>query len=200
MAIFLAADFGTYSDRPACRKYELQGLGGTTWWAALAFRYTPPTTISLTGMLDVFGKVDRDIQLAACPGSSAAPDYAAQHQKIAGGDQGPHGPSRAVLASTAAVLRLARPRRQSAHARRKGVPVSAGTDATRVSALTWTSFGWVSSRTIGGMACIRGPAAETHVAAVHPRRFSIRAGQERTDPVGQLADHRRRNQRETSGV
>ena len=111
--------------------------------------------------LDVFEKVNRDIPLrrAALVLRPCRDDHRPQHRPDRGARRrhrrpAPHGLSRANTSSSATAPR--RPRRTPPIARMlaAGVPVGAGTDATRVASYNpWVSLSWlVTGKTVGGTA------------------------------------------------
>ena len=177
-------------DLPQTMEQELEPVVRHLVEQRWPFRLHATYDESISRMLDVFEKVDRDIPFNGLPwffdhAETITPRNIERVRALGGGIaiqdrmafQGEYFVDRygAKAAEAAA---------DPAHARR-GRAGGAGTDATRVSSYNpWTSLYWlVSGRTVGGMALYPQGLPRNRVAAVHPRQRLVlqRAGQERTD-------------------
>ncbi|WP_191833584.1 amidohydrolase [Pseudomonas fluorescens] len=203
MLVFSAADFEDFleprPDLPQTMEQELEPVVRHLVEQRWPFRLHATYNESISRMLDVFEKVDRDIPFNGLPwffdhAETITPQNIERVRALGGGIaiqdrmafQGEYFVDRygaQAAEKTPPIQRMLG----------EGVPVGAGTDATRVSSYNpWTSLYWlVSGRTVGGMALYpqglsRDVALElfTHGSAW----FSSEQGKKGQIKVGQLAD------------
>ena len=203
MLVFSAADFEDFleprPDLPQTMEEELEPVVRHLVEQRWPFRLHATYDESISRMLDVFEKVDRDIPFNGLPwffdhAETISPRNIERVRALNGGIaiqdrmafQGEYFVERygaKAAENTPPIQRMLA----------EGIPVGAGTDATRVSSYNpWTSLYWmVSGKTVGGMALYpeglsRATALElfTHGSAW----FSSEQGKKGQLKVGQLAD------------
>jgi predicted amidohydrolase YtcJ len=203
MLVFSAADFEDFleprPDLPQTMEEELEPVVRHLVEQRWPFRLHATYNESISRMLDVFEKVNRDIPFNGLPwffdhAETITPQNIERVKALGGGIaiqdrmafQGEYFVDRygkQAAEATPPIKRILA----------EGVPVGAGTDATRVSSYNpWTSLYWmVSGRTVGGLALYeeglpRTTALElfTHGSAW----FSSEQGKKGQIKVGQLAD------------
>lgn len=203
MLVFSAADFEDFlqprPDLPETMEQELETVVRHLVAQRWPFRLHATYDESISRMLDVFERVNRDIPFNGLPwffdhAETISPKNIERVRALGGGIaiqdrmafQGEYFVDRygaAAAEQTPPIKRMLA----------EGVPVGAGTDATRVSSYNpWTSLYWLASgRTVGGMALYpeglsREVALElyTHGSAW----FSADQGNKGQIKVGQLAD------------
>ncbi|MBS4081330.1 amidohydrolase [Pseudomonas rustica] len=203
MLVFSAADFEDFleprPDLPQTMEEELEPVVRHLVEQRWPFRLHATYNESISRMLDVFEKVNRDIPFNGLPwffdhAETITPQNIERVKALGGGIaiqdrmafQGEYFVDRygkQAAETTPPIKRMLA----------EGVPVGAGTDATRVSSYNpWTSLYWmVSGRTVGGLALYeeglpRTTALElfTHGSAW----FSSEQGKKGQIKVGQLAD------------
>lgn len=203
MLVFSAADFEDFleprPDLPQTMEEELEPVVRHLVEQRWPFRLHATYNESISRMLDVFEKVNRDIPFNGLPwffdhAETITPQNIERVKALGGGIaiqdrmafQGEYFVDRYGKQAAEATPPI---KRMLAG----GVPVGAGTDATRVSSYNpWTSLYWmVSGRTVGGLALYeeglpRTTALElfTHGSAW----FSSEQGKKGQIKVGQLAD------------
>lgn len=203
MLVFSAADFEDFleprPDLPQTMEEELEPVVRHLVEQRWPFRLHATYNESISRMLDVFEKVDRDIPFNGLPwffdhAETITPQNIERVKALGGGIaiqdrmafQGEYFVDRYGKQAAEATPPIKRMLAE-------GVPVGAGTDATRVSSYNpWTSLYWmVSGRTVGGLALYeeglpRTTALElfTHGSAW----FSSEQGKKGQIKVGQLAD------------
>ncbi|MHC5132627.1 amidohydrolase [Pseudomonas glycinis] len=203
MLVFSAADFEDFleprPDLPQTMEQELEPVVRHLVEQRWPFRLHATYNESISRMLDVFEKVNRDIPFNSLPwffdhAETITPQNIERVKALGGGIaiqdrmafQGEYFVDRYGKQAAEATPPIKRMLAE-------GVPVGAGTDATRVSSYNpWTSLYWmVSGRTVGGLALYeeglpRSTALElfTHGSAW----FSSEQGKKGQIRVGQLAD------------
>ncbi len=203
MLVFSAADFEDFleprPDLPQTMEEELEPVVRHLVEQRWPFRLHATYNESISRMLDVFEKVNRDIPFNGLPwffdhAETITPQNIERVKALGGGIaiqdrmafQGEYFVDRYGKQAAEATPPIKRMLAE-------GVPVGAGTDATRVSSYNpWTSLYWmVSGRTVGGLALYeeglpRATALElfTHGSAW----FSSEQGKKGQIKVGQLAD------------
>ncbi|MCP1475556.1 putative amidohydrolase YtcJ [Pseudomonas sp. EB276 TE3739] len=203
MLVFSAADFEDFleprPDLPQTMEQELEPVVRHLVEQRWPFRLHATYNESISRMLDVFEKVNRDIPFNGLPwffdhAETITPQNIERVKALGGGIaiqdrmafQGEYFVDRYGKQAAEATPPIKRMLAE-------GVPVGAGTDATRVSSYNpWTSLYWmVSGRTVGGLALYeeglpRNTALElfTHGSAW----FSSEQGKKGQIRVGQLAD------------
>ncbi|QXI26017.1 amidohydrolase [Pseudomonas vanderleydeniana] len=203
MLVFSAADFEDFleprPDLPASMEADLEPVVRHLVEHRWPFRLHATYNESISRMLDVFEKVNRDIPFNGLPwffdhAETITPQNIERVRALGGGIaiqdrmafQGEYFVDRYGSKAAEATPPIKRMLAE-------GVPVGAGTDATRVSSYNpWTSLYWlVSGRTVGGLALYeeglsRETALElfTHGSAW----FSSEQGKKGQIKVGQLAD------------
>ncbi|MBC3272833.1 amidohydrolase [Pseudomonas sp. SWRI81] len=203
MLVFSAADFEDFleprPDLPQTMEQELEPVVRHLVEQRWPFRLHATYNESISRMLDVFEKVNRDIPFNGLPwffdhAETITPQNIERVKALGGGIaiqdrmafQGEYFVDRYGKQAAEATPPIKRMLAE-------GVPVGAGTDATRVSSYNpWTSLYWmVSGRTVGGLALYeeglpRATALElfTHGSAW----FSSEQGKKGQIRVGQLAD------------
>ena len=203
MLVFSAADFEDFleprPDLPQTMEQELEPVVRHLVEQRWPFRLHATYNESISRMLDVFEKVNRDIPFNGLPwffdhAETITPQNIERVRALGGGIaiqdrmafQGEYFVDRYGKQAAEATPPIKRMLAE-------GVPVGAGTDATRVSSYNpWTSLYWmVSGRTVGGLALYeeglpRTTALElfTHGSAW----FSSEQGKKGQIKVGQLAD------------
>ena len=203
MLVFSAADFEDFleprPDLPQTMEEELEPVVRHLVELRCPFRLHATYNESISRMLDVFEKVNRDIPFNGLPwffdhAETITPQNIERVKALGGGIaiqdrmafQGEYFVDRYGKQAAEATPPIKRMLAE-------GVPVGAGTDATRVSSYNpWTSLYWmVSGRTVGGLALYeeglpRTTALElfTHGSAW----FSSEQGKKGQIKVGQLAD------------
>ncbi|MGG7675556.1 amidohydrolase [Pseudomonas sp. WC2] len=203
MLVFSAADFEDFleprPDLPQTMEEELEPVVRHLVEQRWPFRLHATYNESISRMLDVFEKVNRDIPFNGLPwffdhAETITPQNIERVKALGGGIaiqdrmafQGEYFVDRYGKQAAEATPPIKRMLAE-------GVPVGAGTDATRVSSYNpWTSLYWmVSGRTVGGLALYeeglpRSTALElfTHGSAW----FSSEQGKKGQIKVGQLAD------------
>ncbi|CAI8867765.1 Amidohydrolase [Pseudomonas sp. IT-232MI5] len=203
MLVFSAADFEDFleprPDLPQTMEEELEPVVRHLVEQRWPFRLHATYNESISRMLDVFEKVNRDIPFNGLPwffdhAETITPQNIERVKALGGGIaiqdrmafQGEYFVDRYGKHAAEATPPIKRMLAE-------GVPVGAGTDATRVSSYNpWTSLYWmVSGRTVGGLALYeeglpRTTALElfTHGSAW----FSSEQGKKGQIKVGQLAD------------
>lgn len=164
MLVFSAADFEDFleprPDLPQTMEQELEPVVRHLVEQRWPFRLHATYDESISRMLDVFEKVDRDIPFNGLPwffdhAETITPRNIERVRALGGGIaiqdrmafQGEYFVDRYGAKAAEATPPIQRMLAE-------GVPVGAGTDATRVSSYNpWTSLYWlVSGRTVGGMA------------------------------------------------
>ncbi len=164
MLVFSAADFEDFleprPDLPQTMEQELEPVVRHLVEQRWPFRLHATYDESISRMLDVFEKVDRDIPFNGLPwffdhAETITPRNIERVRALGGGIaiqdrmafQGEYFVDRHGAKAAEATPPIQRMLAE-------GVPVGAGTDATRVSSYNpWTSLYWlVSGRTVGGMA------------------------------------------------
>ncbi|WP_247256653.1 amidohydrolase [Pseudomonas moorei] len=203
MLVFSAADFEDFleprPDLPSSMEQDLEPVVRHLVEQRWPFRLHATYNESISRMLDVFEKVNRDIPFAGLPwffdhAETITPRNIERVKALGGGIaiqdrmafQGEYFVDRYGAKAAEHTPPIARMLAE-------GLPVGAGTDATRVSSYNpWTSLYWlVSGRTVGGLALqpqglSRDTALElfTHGSAW----FSSEQGKKGQIKVGQLAD------------
>ncbi|WP_160107080.1 amidohydrolase [Pseudomonas izuensis] len=203
MLVFSAADFEDFleprPDLPAGMEQDLEPVVRHLVEQRWPFRLHATYNESISRMLDVFEKVNRDIPFDGLPwffdhAETITPQNIERVKALGGGIaiqdrmafQGEYFVERYGAKAAETTPPIARMLAE-------GVPVGAGTDATRVSSYNpWTSLYWlVSGRTVGGLELYphglsRDTALElfTHGSAW----FSSEQGKKGQIKVGQLAD------------
>ena len=203
MLVFSAADFEDFleprPDLPLTMEQELEPVVRHLVEQCWPFRLHATYDESISRMLDVFEKVDRDIPFNGLPwffdhAETISPNNIERVRALGGGiaiqDRMAFQGEYFVERYGAKAAELTPPIQRMLA---EGVPVGAGTDATRVSSYNpWTSLYWmVSGRTVGGLALYpqglpRDTALQlfTHGSAW----FSSEQGKKGQIKVGQLAD------------
>jgi len=203
MLVFSAADFEDFleprPDLPLAMEQELEPVVRHLVEQRWPFRLHATYDESISRMLDVFEKVNRDIPFNGLPwffdhAETISPKNIERVRALGGGiaiqDRMAFQGEYFVERYGAKAAELTPPIQRMLA---EGVPVGAGTDATRVSSYNpWTSLYWmVSGRTVGGLALYpqglpRDTALElyTHGSAW----FSSEQGKKGQIKVGQLAD------------
>ena len=203
MLVFSAADFEDFleprPDLPLTMEQELEPVVRHLVEQRWPFRLHATYDESISRMLDVFEKVDRDIPFNGLPwffdhAETISPNNIERVRALGGGiaiqDRMAFQGEYFVERYGAKAAELTPPIQRMLA---EGVPVGAGTDATRVSSYNpWTSLYWmVSGRTVGGLALYpqglpRNTALQlfTHGSAW----FSSEQGKKGQIKVGQLAD------------
>ncbi len=203
MLVFSAADFEDFleprPDLPLTMEQELEPVVRHLVEQRWPFRLHATYDESISRMLDVFEKVDRDIPFNGLPwffdhAETISPNNIERVRALGGGiaiqDRMAFQGEYFVERYGAKAAELTPPIQRMLA---EGVPVGAGTDATRVSSYNpWTSLYWmVSGRTVGGLALYpqglpRDTALQlfTHGSAW----FSSEQGKKGQIKVGQLAD------------
>ena len=203
MLVFSAADFEDFleprPDLPQTMEQELEPVVRHLVEQRWPFRLHATYDESISRMLDVFEKVDRDIPFNGLPwffdhAETITPRNIERVRALGGGIaiqdrmafQGEYFVDRYGAKAAEATPPIQRMLAE-------GVPVGAGTDATRVSSYNpWTSLYWlVSGRTVGGMALYpQGLPRETALQLfTHGSAwFSSEQGKKGQIKVGQLAD------------
>ena len=203
MLVFSAADFEDFleprPDLPLTMEQELEPVVRHLVEQRWPFRLHATYDESISRMLDVFEKVNRDIPFNGLPwffdhAETISPKNIERVRALGGGiaiqDRMAFQGEYFVERYGAKAAELTPPIQRMLA---EGVPVGAGTDATRVSSYNpWTSLYWmVSGRTVGGLALYpqglpRDTALElyTHGSAW----FSSEQGKKGQIKVGQLAD------------
>ncbi|VVN98639.1 N-substituted formamide deformylase [Pseudomonas fluorescens] len=203
MLVFSAADFEDFleprPDLPQTMEQELEPVVRHLVEQRWPFRLHATYNESISRMLDVFEKVNRDIPFDGLPwffdhAETITPQNIERVKALGGGIaiqdrmafQGEYFVDRYGAKAAEHTPPIARMLAE-------GIPVGAGTDATRVSSYNpWTSLYWlVSGRTVGGLELYpqglsRDTALElfTHGSAW----FSSEQGKKGQIKVGQLAD------------
>ena len=202
MLVFSAADFEDFleprPDLPLTMEQELEPVVRHLVEQRWPFRLHATYDESISRMLDVFEKVNRDIPFNGLPwffdhAETISPKNIERVRALGGGiaiqDRMAFQGEYFVERYGAKAAELTPPIQRMLA---EGVPVGAGTDATRVSSYNpWTSLYWmVSGRTVGGLALYpqglpRDTALElyTHGSAW----FSSEQGKKGQIKVGQLA-------------
>ncbi|WP_313517209.1 amidohydrolase [Pseudomonas sp.] len=203
MLVFSAADFEDFleprPDLPAGMEADLEPVVRHLVEQRWPFRLHATYNESISRMLDVFEKVNRDIPFNGLPwffdhAETITPQNIERVKALGGGIaiqdrmafQGEYFVDRygkQAAESTPPIKRMLA----------EGVPVGAGTDATRVSSYNpWTSLYWlVSGRTVGGLALYEeGLPRETALQLFTQGSawFSSEQGKKGQVKVGQLAD------------
>ncbi|MDP9529531.1 amidohydrolase [Pseudomonas protegens] len=203
MLVFSAADFEDFleprPDLPQTMEQELEPVVRHLVEQRWPFRLHATYDESISRMLDVFEKVDRDIPFNGLPwffdhAETISPKNIERVRALGGGiaiqDRMAFQGEYFVERYGAKAAEMTPPIQRMLA---EGVPVGAGTDATRVSSYNpWTSLYWmVSGKTVGGMELYpqglsRDTALElyTHGSAW----FSSEQGKKGQIKVGQLAD------------
>lgn len=203
MLVFSAADFEDFleprPDLPQTMEQELEPVVRHLVEQRWPFRLHATYDESISRMLDVFEKVDRDIPFNGLPwffdhAETISPKNIERVRALGGGiaiqDRMAFQGEYFVERYGAKAAEMTPPIQRMLA---EGIPVGAGTDATRVSSYNpWTSLYWmVSGRTVGGMELYpqglsRDTALElyTHGSAW----FSSEQGKKGQIKVGQLAD------------
>ncbi|WP_047336462.1 amidohydrolase [Pseudomonas protegens] len=203
MLVFSAADFEDFleprPDLPQSMEQELEPVVRHLVEQRWPFRLHATYDESISRMLDVFEKVDRDIPFNGLPwffdhAETISPKNIERVRALGGGiaiqDRMAFQGEYFVERYGAKAAEMTPPIQRMLA---EGVPVGAGTDATRVSSYNpWTSLYWmVSGRTVGGLELYpqglsRDTALElyTHGSAW----FSSEQGKKGQIKVGQLAD------------
>ena len=203
MLVFSAADFEDFleprPDLPQTMEQELEPVVRHLVEQRWPFRLHATYDESISRMLDVFEKVDRDIPFNGLPwffdhAETIRPKNIERVRALGGGiaiqDRMAFQGEYFVERYGAKAAEMTPPIQRMLA---EGIPVGAGTDATRVSSYNpWTSLYWmVSGRTVGGLELYpqglsRDTALElyTHGSAW----FSSEQGKKGQIKVGQLAD------------
>ncbi|PZP08954.1 amidohydrolase [Pseudomonas protegens] len=203
MLVFSAADFEDFleprPDLPQNMEQELEPVVRHLVEQRWPFRLHATYDESISRMLDVFEKVDRDIPFNGLPwffdhAETISPKNIERVRALGGGiaiqDRMAFQGEYFVERYGAKAAEMTPPIQRMLA---EGIPVGAGTDATRVSSYNpWTSLYWmVSGRTVGGLELYpqglsRDTALElyTHGSAW----FSSEQGKKGQIKVGQLAD------------
>lgn len=203
MLVFSAADFEDFleprPDLPQTMEQELEPVVRHLVEQRWPFRLHATYDESISRMLDVFEKVDRDIPFNGLPwffdhAETISPKNIERVRALGGGiaiqDRMAFQGEYFVERYGAKAAEMTPPIQRMLA---EGVPVGAGTDATRVSSYNpWTSLYWmVSGKTVGGLELYpqglsRDTALElyTHGSAW----FSSEQGKKGQIKVGQLAD------------
>ncbi|MCE4056868.1 amidohydrolase [Pseudomonas sp. Au-Pse12] len=203
MLVFSAADFEDFleprPDLPQAMEQELEPVVRHLVEQRWPFRLHATYDESISRMLDVFEKVDRDIPFNGLPwffdhAETISPKNIERVRALGGGiaiqDRMAFQGEYFVERYGAKAAEMTPPIQRMLA---EGIPVGAGTDATRVSSYNpWTSLYWmVSGRTVGGLELYpqglsRDTALElyTHGSAW----FSSEQGKKGQIKVGQLAD------------
>lgn len=203
MLVFSAADFEDFleprPDLPQTMEQELEPVVRHLVEQRWPFRLHATYDESISRMLDVFEKVDRDIPFNGLPwffdhAETISPKNIERVRALGGGiaiqDRMAFQGEYFVERYGAKAAEMTPPIQRMLA---EGIPVGAGTDATRVSSYNpWTSLYWmVSGKTVGGMELYpqglsRDTALElyTHGSAW----FSSEQGKKGQIKVGQLAD------------
>ncbi|NBF10921.1 amidohydrolase [Pseudomonas sp. Fl4BN1] len=203
MLVFSAADFEDFleprPDLPQSMEQELEPVVRHLVEQRWPFRLHATYDESISRMLDVFERVDRDIPFNGLPwffdhAETISPKNIERVRALGGGiaiqDRMAFQGEYFVERYGAKAAEMTPPIQRMLA---EGIPVGAGTDATRVSSYNpWTSLYWmVSGRTVGGLELYpqglsRDTALElyTHGSAW----FSSEQGQKGQIKVGQLAD------------
>ncbi|WP_236186862.1 amidohydrolase [Pseudomonas protegens] len=203
MLVFSAADFEDFleprPDLPQTMEQELEPVVRHLVEQRWPFRLHATYDESISRMLDVFEKVDRDIPFNGLPwffdhAETISPKNIERVRALGGGiaiqDRMAFQGEYFVERYGAKAAEMTPPIQRMLA---EGIPVGAGTDATRVSSYNpWTSLYWmVSGRTVGGLELYpqglsRDTALElyTHGSAW----FSSEQGKKGQIKVGQLAD------------
>ncbi|AZC24065.1 amidohydrolase [Pseudomonas sessilinigenes] len=203
MLVFSAADFEDFleprPDLPQDMEQELEPVVRHLVEQRWPFRLHATYDESISRMLDVFEKVDRDIPFNGLPwffdhAETISPRNIERVRALGGGiaiqDRMAFQGEYFVDRYGAKAAEMTPPIQRMLA---EGIPVGAGTDATRVSSYNpWTSLYWmVSGKTVGGLALYpqgldRDTALElyTHGSAW----FSSEQGKKGQLKVGQLAD------------
>ncbi|MBF0641069.1 amidohydrolase [Pseudomonas protegens] len=203
MLVFSAADFEDFleprPDLPQSMEQELEPVVRHLVEQRWPFRLHATYDESISRMLDVFEKVDRDIPFNGLPwffdhAETISPKNIERVRALGGGiaiqDRMAFQGEYFVERYGAKAAEMTPPIQRMLA---EGIPVGAGTDATRVSSYNpWTSLYWmVSGKTVGGLELYpqglsRDTALElyTHGSAW----FSSEQGKKGQIKVGQLAD------------
>ncbi|ROL76207.1 amidohydrolase [Pseudomonas protegens] len=203
MLVFSAADFEDFleprPDLPQTMEQELEPVVRHLVEQRWPFRLHATYDESISRMLDVFEKVDRDIPFNGLPwffdhAETISPKNIERVRALGGGiaiqDRMAFQGEYFVERYGAKAAEMTPPIQRMLA---EGIPVGAGTDATRVSSYNpWTSLYWmVSGKTVGGLELYpqglsRDTALElyTHGSAW----FSSEQGKKGQIKVGQLAD------------
>lgn len=203
MLVFSAADFEDFleprPDLPQTMEQELEPVVRHLVEQRWPFRLHATYNESISRMLDVFEKVNRDIPFNGLPwffdhAETITPQNIERVRALGGGIAIQ---DRMAFQGEYFVDRYgAKAAEQTPPIKRMldmGVPVGAGTDATRVSSYNpWTSLYWlVSGKTVGGMALYpQGLSRETALQLFTQGSawFSSEQGKKGQIKVGQLAD------------
>lgn len=203
MLVFSAADFEDFlqprPDLPETMEPELEGVVRHLVAQRWPFRLHATYDESISRMLDVFERVDREIPFDGLPwffdhAETISPKNIERVRALGGGIavqdrmafQGEYFVERygaAAAEQTPPIQRMLA----------EGVPVGAGTDATRVSSYNpWTSLYWlVSGRTVGGLPLYPQGLPRDVALALYTHGsawFSADQGNKGQIKVGQLAD------------
>ncbi|TCO81671.1 hypothetical protein EV699_10764 [Plasticicumulans lactativorans] len=203
MLAFSAADFEDFvmprPDLPARMEAELEAVVRRLVAERWPFRLHATYDESIARMLDVFERVDRDIPFAGLPwffdhAETVTPRNLERIRALGGGIAIQH---RMAFQGEYFVRRYgaeaARATPPVARMLELGIPVGAGTDATRVASYNpWTALYWLASgRTVGGLALApQGLSRETALElwTLGSAWFSSDQGNKGQIRVGQLAD------------
>ncbi|WPP01581.1 amidohydrolase [Pseudomonas sp. HR96] len=203
MLVFSAADFEDFleprPDLPQAMEDELEPVVRHLVEQRWPFRLHATYDESISRMLDVFEKVDREIPFNGLPWffdhcETISPKNIERVRALNGGIaiqdrmafQGEYFVERYGAKAAEATPPIKRMLAE-------GVPVGAGTDATRVSSFNpWTSLYWmVSGRTVGGLALYPEGLPRATALELYTRGsawFSSEQGKKGQIKVGQLAD------------
>ncbi|MFB8831078.1 amidohydrolase [Azotobacter sp. CWF10] len=203
MLVFSAADFEDFleprPDLPASMEQELEPVVRHLVEQRWPFRLHATYDESISRMLDVFEKVDRDIPFAGLPwffdhAETISPRNIERVRALGGGIAIQH---RMAFQGEYFVDRYGkRAAEQTPPIQRmlsEGVPVGAGTDATRVASYNpWTALYWLASgKTVGGAQLYpQGLSRETALELFTRGSawFSSEQGRKGQIKVGQFAD------------
>jgi predicted amidohydrolase YtcJ len=205
MLVFSAADFEDFleprPDLPAGMEAELEQVVRHLVANRWPFRLHATYDESITRMLDVFEKVDREIPFAGLRwmfdhAETISPRNIERVKALGGGIAIQH---RMAFQGEYFVDRYGAQAAQATPPIRRmldaGVPVGAGTDATRVASYNpWTALYWlVSGRTVGGLRLYdAGARLDRHTAlelwTAGSAWFSSEQGQKGRIQAGMLAD------------
>ncbi|MCW3481910.1 amidohydrolase [Neisseriaceae bacterium JH1-16] len=203
MLVFSAADFEDFleprPELPPSMEPELEQVVRHLVEQRWPFRLHATYNESISRMLDVFERVDRDIPFDGLPWffdhcETITPENIERVRALGGGIAIQ---DRMAFQGEYFVDRYgARAAQQTPPIRRmlaEGVPVGAGTDATRVSSYNpWTSLYWLASgRTVGGLQLYPQGLSRDVALALYTHGsawFSSEQGRKGQIKVGQLAD------------
>ena len=203
MLAFSAADFEDFvmprPELPVRMETELEAVVRRLVAGRWPFRLHATYDESITRMLDVFERVDRDLPFAGLPwffdhAETVSPRNLERIRALGGGIAIQH---RMAFQGEYFVERYgaeaARATPPVARMLELGIPVGAGTDATRVASYNpWTALYWlVSGRTVGGLALApHGLARDTALElwTAGSAWFSSDQGNKGRIRVGELAD------------